>query len=159
MVGVPDFSEQSRVWIYTANRRLSEAERDNMNALLKSFAQRWVSHNRSLKAHAQVIEDLFVLLMVDESQAGASGCSIDASVHFLKEMQEQFDIDLFDRMNFSFVSDGGFQLAGRNDFLRLYQSGEIDDKTIVANTLVKTKGELDAKFLIPLGESWHRRMV
>ena len=97
--------------------------------------------------------------MVDESQAGASGCSIDSSVRFIQQLGEQYRVNFFDRMLFAYQKEGQVYSVPSMKFAELYQKGEIDDTTLVFDTLVKTKGDLDTKWLKPLGESWHKRMV
>ena len=104
-------------------------------------------------------EDRFILLAVDEGQADASGCSIDKSVHFLKQLEAQLDIDLFDRMTFAWKDDSGVKTASSEEFAQLYRAGKIGDDTLVFDNLVKTKAELEENWLKPLNKSWHRRFV
>ena len=151
--------EQSRVWIYQSNEPFSGDDLPLIKAKLQNFAQQWVSHSRALRASADVFHNRFVVLAVDESQAGASGCSIDSSVRFLQQLQAEHGVDLFDRMSFSFEKNGEVHTVSRSQFQELFQNGEIDDQTTVFDTLVKTKGEFDSQFRKPLGESWHKRMV
>jgi len=67
----------SRVWVYQSNRAFTDNEVEKINEQLTLFVDKWVSHNQALKAYGAVYHNQFVVLMVDESQAGASGCSID----------------------------------------------------------------------------------
>jgi hypothetical protein len=97
--------------------------------------------------------------MVDESNADASGCSIDKSVYFLKNLQAKYSRDLFDRMHFSFKKGEEVITLDRNSFAQAYREGEINDETLVFDTLVKNKGELDRSWTKPLKDSWHKRMV
>jgi len=158
-INLEGLAPNSKIWIYQANRALSHDESISTQVALDQFAGNWVAHNRQLKAKAVLVENRFIILAVDESLAGASGCSIDASVHFLKTLQNQLGIDLFDRMRFAFKNENGeLQSVTRSEFSSLYASGEISDETIVVDTLIKTKGELSA-LLKPLKESWHIRMV
>src|SRR5476649_1492029 len=96
------FSENSRVWVYQSNRELSAAESSQIQQELNNFTTGWTAHNNQLKAKAEVRYNRFLILIVDESQAGASGCSIDKSVHFMKELEQQFNINLFDRFNLAY---------------------------------------------------------
>lgn len=156
-VTLPD---ATRVWIYQADRPLNDSEIAELNNRLASFAEQWVSHSRALRAHAEVRHGRFLVLMVDETQAGASGCSIDASVHFLKQLEQAYGLALFDRMTFAYRdSDGRVRTAAAPEFGALYKRGEITDNTPVFDNLVKTKGELDTAWVKPLGESWHARFV
>jgi len=150
----------TRVWIYQSSRPFTEAETEQVREHIQRFVSQWVSHNRALRAAAEVLHHRFVLLMVDESQADASGCSIDASVHFLKGLQAEFGVDLFDRMRFSYEdANGQVHTLNRDDFAKAYAAGTIRDETIVFDTLVDQKGAFDEQFRKPLKDSWHARMV
>ena len=151
--------DSTRVWIYLANQPFKEEDIPVIRREAQAFAQSWISHNRQLRAHADVLHNRFIVLMVDESQADASGCSIDKSVYFLKQLQAEYGVDLFDRMAFSFKDGEEVFTVPREEFARLYQEGRINDHTLVFDTLVSTKEELDQKWLKPLSQSWHKRMV
>ncbi len=149
----------ARVWVYTANRRLTTAEADFTRQQLDGFVRSWTAHNQALKARAEVFDDQYLILTVDESQAGASGCSIDKSVHFLEQLGQHLGLDWFERMRFGWVDAGGqLQMADRAEFAALLQTGAITDQTLVVNTLVQKRQELADKWLLPYGRSWHRRM-
>ena len=150
---------ETRVWIYQANLPFAEAEIPAIRAQVKSFAQQWVSHNRALRSYGDVWHDRFVVLMVDESRAGASGCSIDASVHFMQDLAEATGVDLFDRMTFTYRANRTIQSAPRDEFARLYETGQINDDTIVFDNLVQTKAAFETQWEKRLGDSWHARMV
>lgn len=149
----------TRVWIYQSSRPFTDVELPMIRQYLQQFAIQWVSHNRALRAFADVFHEQFIVLMVDESQAGASGCSIDASVHFLQQLQVKFGMDLFDRMTFAYKEGDKVKTAHRSEFKQLYQAGKISEETLVFDNLVNTKGAFDEKWVKPLGESWHKRMV
>lgn len=152
-------SDNSKVWIYQSNRPFTDEEVTQLQPVLAKFADQWVSHNRQLKALGQVFHKQFVVLMVDETMAGASGCSIDSSVHFMKKIEEAFQVNLFDRMRFTYKNGADIKTASREEFAELYQSGSINDETPVFDTLVKTKKEFQNQLVKPLGQSWHKRMV
>jgi len=151
--------DSTRVWIYQANRPFREEDIPEIRHKAQAFAQSWISHNRQLRAHADVLHNRFVVLMVDESRADASGCSIDKSVYFLKQLQAEYGVDLFDRMAFSYMDGEEVATVPRETFARLYQEGKINDDTLVFDTLVSTKEGLNRNWLKPLGQSWHKRMV
>lgn len=153
-------SPSSRVWIYASDKPFADAEVPELRTKLKYFAQQWVSHNRQLMADADVLHNRFVVLMVDESQADASGCSIDKSVAFLKALQAEYGVDLFNRMIFSYQDvQGGVHSVDRDAFARLYATEQINDDTLVFDPLVATKADLDQAFVKKLSQSWHKRMI
>jgi hypothetical protein len=151
--------DSTRVWIYQSNRPFTKEEGQEIEQIAQQFAVRWVSHSQQLQAFASLLHDRFLVLMVDESQAGASGCSIDSSVAFVKSLQAKYEVDFFDRMRFSFKDGDQVQTLSRTEFTAWYESGKINDSTLVFDTLVKSKAELEQTFIKPLQESWHARMV
>ncbi len=156
MNNLPD---TSRVWIYQAQQAFSAELSAEIQQQVQAFAQQWVSHNRALRASGEVLYDQFIVLMVDESQAGASGCSIDKSVHFMQALEAKYGINLFDRMTFTYKDGDQVMTAPREQFARLYAEGKINDETLVFDNLIKTKGEFSNKWIKSLGQSWHKRMV
>lgn len=153
------FSTNSRVWIYQSTTELTEDQTLQIQQQLNNFAQSWTAHNNALKATAVVQYNRFLILVVDENQAGASGCSIDKSVNFMKLMEKQFNINLFDRFNLAYRNaDGQIVSVGRNAFEDLIKGGIITQDTIVFNNLVQTLAELESKWQVPLKDSWHKQM-
>lgn len=152
-------SDQSKIWIYQSSRAFQPEEAKALNGILERFAEQWTSHNQALKAIGELVYDRFIVLMVDETMAGASGCSIDKSVHFMKQIESQFQVNLFDRLTFAYLAGEEVKTAGRDDFSQLYQNGTINDETLVFDTLVKTKKQYDDALIKPLKDSWHKRMV
>lgn len=151
-------SENSRVWIYQSDRELTDSETAQVQQYLNSFAKSWTAHNHQLKAAAEVRYNRFMILMVDESQAGASGCSIDKSVHVMKQLEQQFGINLFDRFNLAYRSGGKVLSAPRDQFEELIKNGAINADTIVYNNLVQTVAELNTKWEVPFRNSWHKQL-
>lgn len=157
---LPDIlPDTTRVWIYQANRPVADEQVPEMRRKIREFVTNWVSHNRALRSYGDLLHNRFVVLMVDESQADASGCSIDSSVRFLKSLQSEYGLDLFDRMIFSFEDGDQVRSLEREEFARWYAEGRINDDTPVFDTLVSTKKDLEQNWIKPLGKSWHKRMV
>lgn len=151
---------ESRIWIYGADRELTKSETELLRRKLQGFVSEWVSHRKELKAGADVLHNRFVVLAVDESQAEASGCSIDGSVNALKAIGAEMGVDFFNRMMFSY-RDGNNQVQtrSREEFKALYAKGQVTNETIVFDSLIKELGELRQIFERPLEDSWHSRMV
>ena len=99
------------------------------------------------------------VLMVDESKAGASGCSIDKSVHFIKSIGSKYQTEMFDRMNFAYKIEDEIKTADREEFVELYNNKTINDDTLVFDNLVSNKADFDQKWIKPLKDSWHSRLV
>jgi hypothetical protein len=151
--------ETSRVWVYQSSKLLSEKEVIVLQSQLNAFVKDWTAHSQQLSAASDILFNRFVILAVDESQAGASGCSIDKSVHFLQSIENQYDTTLFDRLTFSYLDEDEAKTVSSNDFKRLYTEGPLSDETLVFDNMVNTVAGLKTGWLKPLRESWHRRFV
>lgn len=149
----------SRVWIYTANRQLTAVEQAEIQPQLDRFVQEWTAHRQALEAVAEIRHGRFVILAVDESKAGASGCSIDASVHFLQHLGQQYEVDFFERMTFFADNGEGFSPYSHADFVAAFERGELTDESPIIDPLVNTKAQFDSAFVKPIKESWHKRFV
>lgn len=152
------FSEQSRVWIYQSDKELYDEQAKQLLDQLNNFAAEWTAHNHQLKAKAEVRYNRFLILIVDETQAGASGCSIDKSVNFLKKLEQQFGISLFDRFNFAYRDGEKVLSAPRHEFEELLKAKKINTDTVVFNNLVQNLSELENKWEVPFKDSWHRQL-
>ncbi|WP_413669571.1 ABC transporter ATPase [Mucilaginibacter sp. Mucisp86] len=149
------FSPQSRVWIYQSDRKLTDQEVQQIQPELDRFATNWTAHNNQLKAKAEIRYNRFFILIVDESQAGASGCSIDKSVHFMQQVQQHLGINLFDRFNLAYREGEEVLSLPRHDFEAKLKDGSINKQTIVYNNLVQNLTELETKWEVPFKDSWH----
>ncbi len=152
-------ADNSRVWIYQGDRRFSKEEAMEIHDLLDEFAESWTSHNEKLLAQGSLFHRQFIVFMVDESRAGASGCSIDKSVHFIKGIEAKYGINLFDRLAVTYIKDGDVHRVSREEFAKQFEQGIVTDETKVFNNLVKTKEEFIADWVIPLKDSWQKRMM
>lgn len=152
------FSENSRVWIYQADRQLTDDETAEIEQYLNAFAISWTAHNHQLLAKGEVRYNRFLILIVDEAQAGASGCSIDKSVRFMKDLELRYNINLFDRFNLAYRSGNEVLSAPRGQFEELIQQGVITPDTIVFNNLAKDLTELETKWEVPFKQSWHAQL-
>lgn len=159
MTNYQELSPSSRVWIYQSNRPFTAVEGEAIRMQIQEFVTQWTSHNNALKTWGDLVHDRFVVLMVDESMAGASGCSIDKSVAFVKQVEQATGVDMFDRFNFAYKDSEKVLSASREEFEQLFKEGKIGEETVVFNNLVQTKAEFEAKWAVKLGDSWHKNFV
>jgi len=94
----PTLPDDSRVWLYLADRPLSEEEETWFNNELALFLASWSAHNNQLQCDGVVLFAQYVVLVVNEGFEKASGCSIDSSTHFMKKAGAALNIDFFNRL-------------------------------------------------------------
>jgi hypothetical protein len=147
------FSPQSKVWIYQASREFTPGEHTSLMKGLNYFCSDWTAHDKRLKADFDIVYDRFIVLVVDETRAEASGCSIDKSVHFLKDAGAALGIDFFDKLQIPYMKDYEFMTAHFRDLKRLYNEGSIDGDTLFFDTNILELSAYPA-FVKPLKQHW-----
>ncbi|MEM8568626.1 MAG: hypothetical protein AAGF85_19370 [Bacteroidota bacterium] len=157
LVSFDDMSPQSRVWVYQCNRQLNHDEQLRITEMARPFMDQWAAHNQALKCSFSLFYDYFLIISVDESYNQASGCSIDSSVHLLKQIEHQFQVDFFDRTKVAFLNNGKVFLESISNLKTRIIEGSVTDHTITFNNLVKDKEDLAKKWKVPASESWIKR--
>lgn len=141
-----DLSPDSRLWLYQSDRPLSSTEIEWMNEQLDVFANEWAAHGTQLRAAGEVLTPYFIALAVDLTQANASGCSIDASVRFVKSAGAELGVDFFNRLKMIVESENG-----EHQMIPFRQVSEFPEN-LIFNPLVDRLGDLDTKFKVKAGE-------
>lgn len=154
-----ELGPNSRAWIYQSSRELNEEEVIQIESAGKRFIEQWATHGKALSAALSIFHNRFIVLFADEAQVEASGCSIDASVHFIKQIEDAFKIDLFDRMQVAYEEDGKIKSMHLQEFREAIDNGVLPKDTQVFNNLIETKAEFEEKWKVPLEESWHSSLI
>ncbi|AWV99970.1 hypothetical protein [Arcticibacterium luteifluviistationis] len=131
---------QSRVWIYQADRNLSAKEENITAYFLKNAIQDWAAHGAPLLASVSVLENRFVVIALDENQNVASGCSIDASTHWIKELGTQLSVDFFDR-SIAYLDDVEVKTVPVFKVKAAVENASISADTVVFNNNIMTLQE------------------
>lgn len=149
-----DFASESRVWIYQSNRPLGFGEVVEANNLLQEFVEQWATHGKSNKGFARILFGQFIVLIADETSHNVSGCSTDASVRIIKQLEQVLKVNLFDRQLLAFVVKDKVQCIPMNQLNYGVEHGFITADTLYFNNLVQTKQELLDKWIVPVKDSW-----
>ena len=151
--------DTARIWIYQCNRSFSQEELNEVNTRLQDFLIQWTAHGADLKAGFEIPYGRFVVIGLDQSLNNASGCSIDASVHFIQSLEQRFKVDLLDKMNVSYKQGEYVAYKPLKDFKKMAKERAVSKNTVVFNNLVTTKQEYLDHWEVPASESWHARFM
>ena len=152
-------NNNARVWVYLCNRKFTADEINDLEIRLKNFVEQWTAHKKDLAASFSIYNGVAIILAVDETQNDASGCSIDSSVRIMKEIEQTYNVELFNRQLVAFQKNDQFEVINIDLFKKKLESGEINNHTNVLNTLVNTKAEINSNFVVPLNKSWHQQLI
>lgn len=149
----------SRVWIYQSNREFSDKEVGFITEKAKEFINNWTRHGDNLKGSFTIKYNQFLVLAVDENFNNVSGCSIDASVRFIRQLESALQLDLMNKMNVTFKDGNHINLLKLADFQQFAKNKKITEETIVFNNLVTTKQDFENNWEVPAKQSWHKRFL
>lgn len=153
------FDVSSRVWIYQSNRLFTISEAFEIEDILQAFLAQWNSHGTPVKGYANLLFGQFIIFMADETAAGVSGCSTDSSVRMIKEIEQRFKVNMFDRQFLAFVVKDKIQMLPLSQLQYAVENGFITPDTLYFNNLVKDKEELLNNWLIPVKDSWLKTRI
>jgi hypothetical protein len=148
------FPEESRVWVYQSSRLFSLQEAIEIEAILNRFASEWLSHGTPVKGAGYLFFGQFVILMADESSCGVSGCSTDSSVRIIKQIEQEFGVNMFDRTMLAFVIKDKIERLPLTQVPYAIENGFLTPESLFFNNVVQTKKALEENWLIPIKDSW-----
>ena len=151
--------EESRVWVYQANRSFTEQELEEISSRLHEFIENWTAHGGDLESGYCIKYKRFIVIGLNQDLNRASGCSIDASVHFIQQLEKDFNVDLLDKMNVSYKQGEFIAYKSLTDFRKMAKDKAISKNTIVFNNLVTNIAEFNENWEVPASESWHSRFI
>ena len=146
------FPDQSKIWLYQSDRALNSEEVLELENELTTFVSGWAAHGSKLWASAKVLNPYFAIVAVDDSLVPPSGCSVDASVHKMKDLGLKMGINFFDRMKITIQEDGELKQIHFSN-LDSYQ------EALIFDPLVTSLGELRAEWPKPIEKSSFAHMV
>lgn len=149
-----DFADTSRIWIYQCNRLFLISEAFQIEDLLKEFTSNWKSHGTPVKGYANLFFGQFIIIMADETATGVSGCSTDSAVRVIKDIEQLFQVELFNREQLAFIVKEKIQLLRMNQLEYAVKNNFINPDTLYFNNTVLTKKDLLEKWIVPVKESW-----
>ena len=134
-----DYSElpdSSRVWVYQSDREFTTDEIDFITSKAIGFIEQWTRHGKDLKGSFTIKYNQFLVLAVDEGFMNVSGCSIDASVHFVQQLEEFLKVDMMNKMNISFKDGDHINIVKMNAFKEYAEQNKINSNTVVFNNMI-----------------------
>lgn len=149
-----DFSSNSRVWIYQSNRLFSLHEAFQIEDILKNFVSNWHTHGTPVTGYANLFFGQFIVLIADETRSGVSGCSTDSSVRMIKDIEQLFNVHMFDRLLLGFIVKERVQMVPVSQLSYAFENNFIEPSTLYFNNTVLTLEQLKESWLMPVKDSW-----
>jgi len=147
----------ARLWVFAATDPITGDRADQLLAAVDEWLAEWKAHGEPLTCARDWRDDRFLVIGVDQSTAGASGCSIDALFRVLQDLQSSLGSSLVGGGRVFYRDrDGKISSTSRGDFATKAAKGEVDADTIVFDTSLNRAIDFRNRFENRAGESWHR---
>jgi hypothetical protein len=153
------FNPASKVWLYTSDKIFDELAERSIQHDLNHFCSQWDSHGMGLKAKGFIIYSRIIVLLVDESFHTISGCSMDKSVAFLKNIELKYNINLFDRLLQTALFQDKWQTFPTALWSQKLKANEINLNTLFIDTLVNNLQDYQNHLTKKLGDFWLKRII
>jgi hypothetical protein len=152
--------DSARVWVFAADSPIVGDAADRLLAHVDVYLSQWNAHGQALTCGRDWRDDRFLAVAVDQSDAFASGCSIDGLFRTLQALQRTVGATLVGgaRVHYRDAS-GAIQSATRDQFADLGATGAVNDHTTVFDSTVTTVATWRDEFETELARAWHRELV
>lgn len=160
VVPFEELPDDSRVWVFAAERTLDDQQSKQMLEEVDRFLPTWNAHGSPLTVGRDWRYGRFLTIGVDQSTAGASGCSIDGLFRTLKSLEGKLGASMV-TSGLVFFRDraGAIQSVDRERFTELGGEGKVSSDMTGFDPTVLTLGEWRARFELPMRDSWHARLL
>ena len=151
---------ESRLWIYGADRDMTDEEIRHLYQAFDDFSSRWDSHGRDVSSAMIIVERRFLIVAAYVPDGDISGCGIDKSVSFIENEGERLGIVWSPALSvFYRDASGNVRSVSRTLFRERVAQNEIRGTTTVFDPAAAYVADLRAgRFARPARESWHRRI-
>ena len=153
-----DLPDHGRLWVFPANRPLTERELARVEAVVDDFLDGWAAHGQPLRSGRTLSDGRFVLVGVDVDAESPSGCSIDALTNALRGLGTELGLRLIDHAPVWYREGEEIRTVSRADFRALAEAGAVTPDTHVFDTsLTRIEQARAGELEKPARESWHGR--
>lgn len=149
--------DHARLWIYQADRKLNSDELQMVQEQVAQFVNQWQAHGHDLKASYEINHDQFLTLVVDETYSQPSGCSIDASVHLIQQLESELNISFMTSGQIAFMESGQVNLVPFNQLKAQVQEKKIHPETQIFDNTIQHLGDFRKEWLKPSKDTWVNR--
>jgi len=150
----------ARVWVFGAANELTDTASNRLLRAVDEFLTEWNAHGSPLTCGREWREGRFLAIGVDQSTAGASGCSIDGLFRTLARLEPELGTTLLGGGRVSYRdATGRVNVATRGAFNQLARDGQVGPDTLAFDTSITSAAAWRDRFERPIRESWHAQLI
>ena len=152
--------DDARVWVFGAAEDLAAPAAARLLNAVDEFLAQWNAHGSPLVCARDWRDDRFLAIGVDQSTAGASGCSIDGMFRTLTRLEPELGTTMLGGGRVYYRdADGRVMATTRKAFNQLARDGQVGPDTIVFDTSLTSAAAWRNAFERPARASWHAELI
>lgn len=150
----------ARVWVFGAANELAAPASARLLGAVDEFLAQWNAHGSPLVCGRDWRDERFLAVGVDQSTAGASGCSIDGLFRTLARLEPEIGTTLLGGGRVYYRdAEGRVNASTRKAFNELAREGRVGPATPVFDTSLTSASAWREAFERPARASWHAELI
>ena len=149
----------AKVWIYQSDSNLSSKDVELIEKEVKFFLNNWSSHNKEIESSFEIRYNRFLIIGLNENINLASGCSIDKSVNFIKNLQSILKVNFLNRLDVAYKIGNEINSISLLEFQNMIRENKLSKDSIVYNNMIDTKKLYLNNWETTIENSWHKKFL
>jgi hypothetical protein len=149
----------AKVWIYQSDSNLSSKDVELIEKEVKLFLNNWSSHNKEIESSYEIRYNRFLIIGLNENINSASGCSIDKSVNFIKNLQSILKVNFLNRLDVAYKIGNEINTISLLEFQNMIRENKLSKDSIVYNNMIDTKKLYLNSWETTIENSWHKKFL
>ena len=149
----------AKVWIYQSDSNLSNTDVELIEKEVKFFLNNWSSHNKEIESSFEIRYNRFLIIGLNENINSASGCSIDKSVNFIKNLQSILKVNFLNRLDVAYKIGNEINSISLLEFQTMLRENKLSKDSIVYNNMIDTKKLYLNNWETTIEKSWHKKFL
>lgn len=149
----------AKVWIYQSDSNLSSTDVELIEKEVKFFLNNWSSHNKEIESSYEIRYNRFLIIGLNENINSASGCSIDKSVNFIKNLQSILKVNFLNRLDVAYKIGNEINTISLLEFQNMIRENKLSKDSIVYNNMIDTKKLYLNSWETTIENSWHKKFL
>ena len=149
----------AKVWIYQSDSNLSSKDVELIEKEVKLFLNNWSSHNKEIESSYEIRYNRFLIIGLNENINSASGCSIDKSLNFIKNLQSILKVNFLNRLDVAYKIENEINSTSLLEFQNMIRENKLSKDSIVYNNMIDTKKLYLNNWETTIENSWHKKYL
>ena len=116
---------ENKVWIYISSQLIDKSLNNKLNKKFNNFFTDWKSHGEQIQGEFKVIDNYIIALTATVRNGGMCGRAVDAQVRFMKDLDQDFDLDLLNRNKMGFISNNQLKIFDFKDLDKFKKASDL----------------------------------